>query len=408
MFILTSTVGVYWTNYSRSDGVALPNHELVGGDFLCFYVAGLHARTNLELLYDYEQAHIRQQQIIGDRDVHSGYLPFAYPPLLALLFAPLSGLSLQHAYLTWLVFSLLLATIAVILTLQPINMSGSAKWVFFIGSFAYIPFLINCLGGGQTSGIGLFIFALIYFFLKTNRNFHAGIALAFSYYKPPLFLAFFVFVLLHRRWKMLAGFCIMASFLIAGSIMMLGMSGFIAYLQKLSQYTYGHELMKEIALPPQLGVGLYAQLMTWLSNTPNFAMLLFLIISGFLILATYMMGIRMGPGRHATQFFDLLFALEVAISTLLSLQLLYYDLSVLLVPMIIVGSWVWKSESMDGTKVFSALAIIGLYTEFVYRDNLADKIPIKAATLLLLMLVVSLLVSVRRERAMIYNSVSSQ
>jgi hypothetical protein len=200
----------------------------------------------------------------------------------------------------------------------------------------------------------------------------------------------------------------MASFLIAGSIMMLGMSGFIAYLQKLSQYTYGHELMKEIALPPQLGVGLYAQLMTWLSNTPNFAMLLFLITSGVLILATYIMGIRMGPWRRTTQLFDLLFALEVAISTLLSLQLLYYDLSVLLVPMIIIGSWVWKSESMDGAKIFSALAIIGLYTEFVYRDNLADKIPIKAATLLLLMLVVSLLVSVRRKRAMIYNSVSSQ
>jgi hypothetical protein len=92
VFLFSATIKTYWLNYRQSDGVALPNREIVGGDFLCFYVAGENAAKSPEYLYDFGKAHLRQQQIIGGRNVRSGYLPFAYPPLLALLFSTISWL----------------------------------------------------------------------------------------------------------------------------------------------------------------------------------------------------------------------------------------------------------------------------------------------------------------------------
>ena len=57
MLILLTAFWIYWINYSKSDGMFLPNHEIVGGDFLCFYVAGEHARSIIDPLYYYEQVY---------------------------------------------------------------------------------------------------------------------------------------------------------------------------------------------------------------------------------------------------------------------------------------------------------------------------------------------------------------
>lgn len=405
--VLSIVISTYWVNYGHSDGIVLPNHEVVGGDFLCFYVAGENARNNVEGLYDFDRSHMRQQQIIAGRNVQFGYLPFVYPPLVALIFSPLSAFSFQRACLAWLTFSVFLSSLAFVLVLRWTRISKPAKIVFFIGCFAFVPYIINCLAGGQTSCIGLFVFAMVYFFLKSNRDFLAGMALSLSYYKPPLFLVFLIFVFLHRRWKMLVAFFLMAVILITASILMIGVSGFLGYLQKVSQYTYGHEIMRGITLPPTLGVGLYALITATMSGTPMASKLLFWLLVGLLVLATYLLCIRGRREQRETEFFDLLFALEVTMSTLLSLQLLYYDLTVLLVPMVIVGGWLWTS-AMDRTRVFSFIAVIGLYTEFIYRESLARKTPVKAATVILCIWIVALLVSVSRRTATDTDLIYSQ
>lgn len=395
ILILVMTIRTYWINYRYSDGIGLPNQEIVGGDFLCFYVAGENAAKSIGSLYDFEQAQIRQEQIISGRNVRSGLLPFAYPPLLALLFSQFSKLSFQQAYLSWLAFSAFLAALSIFMVLHWMRISKTMKLFFFICAMAFVPYSVNCLGGGQTSCLGLFAFSLIFFLLKSKRDFWAGIALALSYYKPPIFLVFLLFIILHRRWKMISGFLLMASFLIVGSILMLGLNGFIGYLQTVSRYTYGQEIMKGVTLPPSLGVGLYALFTTTLKDTHIFSNVLFLLVSGGLVFATYRIAIRGKSERREEQSFDFLFSVEVILSALLSLQLLYYDLTVLLVPMVIVGSWLWISR-ISWINVLLLSAIVGLYVEFLFRESLLHYIPIKGATAAISFLVVALLLSLSR------------
>jgi hypothetical protein len=395
--ILTSAIAQYWINYSKSDGFVLPNHELVGGDFLCFYVAGRSARLNVEDLYDYETAYRIQQKIVAGTNVRTGYLPFAYPPLVALLFAPLSSLSLQSAYLVWMAFSSLLCGAAVLLILHHMPIPKGTKILFFIMAFSFVPFLINCLGGGQTACIGLLAVALVFSLLKSNRDLAAGITLSISYYKPPLFLLLVLFMILHKRWKMLGAFCIAALLLIAGSIAMVGTDGFTGYLQTVSHYTYGQEIFRGVSLPPNKGAGLYALLTMGMKSHPQAAKVIFAIIAIFLLAAAYSIYIRGRQDVRKSAFFDLSFALEVVASVLMSLQVLYYDLTILLAPMLIYAIHL-SVKSYQKARILLWIPVLGLYTEFMYREKFAAT-TIKASMIFMCALLLSLFFLISRQRS---------
>jgi len=369
----------------------------VGGDFICFYVAGENAKNNIHQLYDFEASHQRQRQIVGDNPVEELYLPFAYPPLVAKLFSLFSWLPFQQAYFAWLVFSLLLAGSSIALILSHTPLSNQMKSLFFLCAIAFVPFSVNCLAGGQTSCLGLLMFSLIYHFLKNNRDFLAGAALALSYYKPPLFLIFLVFVLLERRWRMLAGFATVAVVLISGSLHMLGFDGFLAYLKTASQYVYGQELLQGVQLPPDQGVGLFALITRLFARTPAAGNGYFVLFGAMLVaLSHFWVNGKTGRERKSKDF-DLQFSLQAALSVMFSVQLLYYDLTLLLAPMIISAAWILR-ERINKGYLLIVMGIIGLYLEFFFRSSLSRFEPFKMAPVALFLFCIGLLLVLCRKQ----------
>lgn len=393
--VLTNTVQVYVANYSSSNGILLPNNTLVGGDFVCFYVAGENAKNNIHHLYDFEASHKRQRQIVGDNPIEELYLPFAYPPLVAKLFSFFSWLPFQQAYFAWLMFSLLLASISLALILSHTSLSYPMMSLFFLCAITFVPFSVNCLAGGQTSCIGLLVFALIYHFLKNNQDFLAGAALALSYYKPPLFLIFLVFVLIQRRWRMLAGFATMAVVLISGSLHMLGFDGFLAYLKTASQYVYGQQLLQGVQLPPDQGIGLFALITRLFAHIPAAGNGFFALFSAMLVALSYFWGNGKTAREGKSKVFDLQFSLQAALSVMFSVQLLYYDLTLLLAPMILSAAWILR-ERIDKGYLLILMGIFGLYLEFFFRSSLSRFEPLKMAPVSLFLFYIGLLLVLRR------------
>jgi len=387
--VIVSTASTFIGNYSNTDGFVLPDGNVVGGDFICFYVAGQLAREDIRSLYDYELQRQRQLEMFEGKDVGIGLLPFIYPPLVAYLFSLLSPFTFLNAYFAWLTISMGLFVASMILLLKPQPTGGLRKGIIFLAGLAFVPFSINCLAAGQTSCMGLFIYALVYFLLKSGKDGWAGAALGLSYYKPPIFLIFVLFMLLRRRWKMLSGFAVMGALLMAGTVAVVGVDGLAAYVEQASSYRYGVEVFGGKSLPPSKGAGLLALLFQALPEHRPVAKVIFAIAAAIGLAFGFRYLSKRDEEDRGSAAFDLGFAFDVSLSLLLSVQMVIYDVTIMLVPMVLLFARA-SFRMDDGFNRLACVAAAGLFVEFLFRYVSVGSLTIASTALFLILWVVAL------------------
>lgn len=111
---------------------------------------------------------------------------FLYPPLFALLFAPLSLLEPRISYLVW---QLILLSALALATMVFCTVPGMKKtWqIVFAGSFLAFPLLHLLLFGQVAIIVGILPLVLGYAFWQNKRNLPAGICFALLSMKMQLF-----------------------------------------------------------------------------------------------------------------------------------------------------------------------------------------------------------------------------
>ena len=178
-------------------------HGDPGGDFRSFYAAGEIVRSGRAAsLYDWSTQLATQAAITpgATRD----FLPFAYPPFVALAYAPLSRLDFRLAY-GLSTFGMVFMVYAAVLLLVPVfRRIGSQPLAVFVALLFFYPVLRAV--GGQTSAVGIVLIALVWRCLHDERELAAGAAMAFLFYKPQLALPLICLAALLRRPKILVGF----------------------------------------------------------------------------------------------------------------------------------------------------------------------------------------------------------
>lgn len=188
-----------------------------GTDFVEFYAAGrIVASHRTDRLYDLDlQARIEHE--ITAPEVWSGFHGFITPPFFALPFVPLSRLPYLTAFAVWsgVSLALLLATLSLIRRESGgVRASPRLPWVLaFVPVFAAVSY-------GQNSLLSLFILALVFVLLRRGRDGLAGVALGCLLYKPQLVLVLVLLLLIERRWRALAGAGAVAMVLTAVSLLM--------------------------------------------------------------------------------------------------------------------------------------------------------------------------------------------
>lgn len=326
--LIAAALSVFWASIGGSILIHFYKY-----DFLCFYIGGTLAREGrfADLYRPAAQMEVQRKAAPGVVEPR----PFPRPPWFALALAPLTSLSLVHAYAVWIA--------ALLITLL-------ATWAWATARFGEaglllaVLFLPANLGlcFGQDSSAMLAVLCVSYVLLNREKNFASGLVLGLGLMKFHLLLMFPVWMILQRRWRMLAGFAATGAAFLAVSLPLMGPSGVAAYADLLlhgKTELFGHsaDTMANIySVPANFGI-------EW---KPLNAALATLVIA----IALY--GLGRAPAWRAI-------AIAATASLLISPHAFSYDATMLLLPM-----WLVIENSTRKVSRYAALILAAPVTFF--------------------------------------------
>jgi len=159
-------------------------------------------------------------------------LIFEHPPFEAILLSPLAAVSYRPAYFIWGVVNVVI-WLTIPFLVRPVAPVPSYAIGYLSLWLLFAPIGIG-LYNGQTSLILLLMWVFVYRFLKTRRDFAAGLSLGLGLFKFQFVLPFVLILLLKRKWLCVAGFALTTLLLFAISWAGIGWSGLVSYVQLLS------------------------------------------------------------------------------------------------------------------------------------------------------------------------------
>jgi len=193
---------VYMLNMS-TPGLLDRAGNLKGTDFLHFYTLGsLALNHDGNDLYNMNaQSQLVAVRVPAAAGIH--YLPL-YPPQVSLFFAPLARLSYACALVFWLTLSSLIYGVCCYAVWRVCPSLRKDKTTVVILALAF-PAFWHLIAWGQTSALALASFTLMFFALRAQREFLAGLALGCLIFKPQLALAAALVFIATLHWKVIAG-----------------------------------------------------------------------------------------------------------------------------------------------------------------------------------------------------------
>lgn len=324
--------GLFWVVFVAASAVTVGSARYAllhpeENDFASFHRSGRALLDgNLAGLYH------RELDAPGDE-------PFVRPPAYALLFLPLSRLSLPSAFWGWISFQLLILGCCLFWAQHWIGWQAAALSWFFA------PMLLG-ITHGQDCALILGALLAAYVLLEQDRPFLAGIALAAGFVKFHLFLLWPAALIVQRRWRMLAGLAVAAAVGVASSTALVGVQGMEDYGKLLVS---GRLSVATPDLRQQYGVaGLWANLHLAPGAT------LYLVIACVAGLSLYAVGSR---GLRA------LFVVTPFGSLAVAPHALYYDPAILLLSLWLTltppshSRYLWLASALLVTLVLSAEAM---------------------------------------------------
>jgi hypothetical protein len=307
-------------------------------DFLCYYIGGTLVREGrfADLYHPEAQMEVQRRVAPGIAEPR----PYVRPPWFAFALAPLTRLSLVHAYAVWI--AMLLITLLATWAWATVRFGETA----LVLAVLFLPANLG-LCFGQDSAAMLAVLSISYVLLARERNFAAGLALGLGLMKFHLLLMFPVWMILQKRWRMLAGFAATGALFLTAALLALRPSGLADYVHVLL-----HGKTELFDPSPDTMVNIYSVLANFgLASTPLSAALAVLVIG----IAIY--GLRYAPLWRSL-------AIVATASLLISPHAFGYDATVLLLPL-----WLVMENT---TRKLSRYATLMLATPFTFCFTLAS------------------------------------
>ena len=207
-------------------------------DFLPLYAAGQLIRTDPASLYDPSAQLKTQQTAAGIRP--ESFLPFAYPPVTAGFFAPLTLLSYRNAYRVWVLISLLMLGLSIYLCSDNFQLGQEGRRFLAVGTIALFPVYI-ALVQGQTATLILLLFTLAFLALQRGSEWQAGVWVGLLFLKPQWLLLPALVLLGRKTWKALLSLFISVFLLVFAGISLVGWEGLRQLLALMLEMASGRE-----------------------------------------------------------------------------------------------------------------------------------------------------------------------
>jgi hypothetical protein len=284
-------------------------------DFRSFYkgasAVALHELANL----------YRQQR----SDKGSLDLPFIRPPVYALMIEPFAHLSFTAAFCLWISIQ------SAIFLWCIVHAQSIARRAVI--ACLYPPAILG-IGHGQDSLIFLGILIAGYTLFRRQKELAAGIVLGIGLLKFHLFILWPLAFLTQRRWRALTGYCLTGLAIALVSIALVGKAGISDYFAFL---TDPRLMGSRPSVAREVGIGALMANMQ-ISSMPV------QISLGIILAAIVLFSVR----RSSIQW---LFVILPAASLVVTPHTLYYDPTLLLLPM-------WIVSRLPNERLLRALALV--------------------------------------------------
>jgi Glycosyltransferase family 87 len=296
-------------------------------------------------LYDYETQKQFQDAIVSPQRTA---LPFVSPAYHALLFALFSVFSYRTAFFLFLAFNIAtLATSYSLLRPWLQNLRAVHPWLpsgIFLGFLPVAYALIQ----GQDSLLLTALLSAAFTFLARGRDFFAGLLVGLGLFKFSIVLPLVLLFLIWQRWNFLRGFVASAIPLSLLSISITGIAQTKLYVSSLFAIAGLHHSISNLSRYP-LTLGQMANVHGFVFGladrvAPIPWLELLTIVFSFAVLAwTALKGRSVNPSSKQL-------LLAIPCSVLVSHHTYIHDLSVLLVPMIVLLGLFVSSEGNTHTQ----------------------------------------------------------
>ena len=322
-------------------------------DFATLYGAGTIVREGLgRQLYDERTQFRVQRGFAPDVLIRQGAFPYMHAPFEAAVFVPFSLLSYFHAYLLWNLINLVvLCSVPWVLRPYLGILRGGPPLLWVLVAAAFFPIFIAFLQGQDIIFLLLF-FTLTFISLKNGREFAAGAWLGLGLFRFHLVIPLLLVLVLRRRGKAVLGFSAVALALGLISVAVVGwkaMAGYPAYVWRVENVLGA----VSADMPSLRG---FLDSMIGISFAPGFNMVVVALTS----IALVIFAASFWKPANSDRQFDLCFSLCVTISVMVGYHAFIYDLSLLLLPLLILANRFREIRQADGYTRLALLVPAGL------------------------------------------------
>jgi len=203
-------------------------------DFPGFYAAARLIWEKPSDLYDYAPQLAIQKAI--DNRIGDSILPFAYPPITALVLMPLGWLPFHVAFAGMTLINISLLVLILRLLVKKFELGRDQTVWLSLTAFCSFG-LHSVLLQGQTSLLVFFCLTAFMISARDRKEVTAGLAAGFSFIKPQLLAVPLVALAFQRLWRGL----IVAGLVVAGlallSVVLVGTRGIDEYIALLKFYS---------------------------------------------------------------------------------------------------------------------------------------------------------------------------
>ncbi len=329
--------------------------NLKGTDFLHFYTLGALASAHDGVdLYD-----MNAQAVVAARLVPQAagirYLPL-YPPQVSILLAPFAHLSYGWALAAWWSWSTAIYSAccyAIWRVCPALRAHGRLVAILAIG----FPAFFHLIAWGQTSALALTCFTAIYFSLRSQRDFLAGLALGCLIFKPQLALAAAIVFACLGMWKLLGGAAIAAAVELWAGVLYYGIVPLQRWIAALKNVPSTLPFLEPRLYQTHSLRAFWSLLLPW-----SMASVTLYFLSAVIALV---FTIAFWKPQPAPEFLPLRFSVLLFATVLVAPHLTVYDLVILAPAFLLVADWLAAHPISDSTLPSAGWLAIFLYFAYI-------------------------------------------
>ncbi len=332
-------------------------------DFIIYYTAiQMLERGEGERLYDLQRQAEVQQEVL--RTLGQGLkfedelLPFNHPPFQLAWYYPLSRFPYLTAWWSWNGLSLLCYLLGMwFLSRHEKKLVAGIAPLLYLGGLAFLPVFVTFIQGQDSLSLFLW-FALACSMFQRSRDFSAGLCLSLTLQKFQLLIPFLLLLGWKKRRLALAGFLLGAIVLVLVSLTICGLTGLRSYLGLIGDMAwwtdrFGIYPSKMHCLRGQWFL-LFSQTQPWLAVAGT--------VATSALFLTILLKAWKGPWDSTQPRFPLQLALLFQVALLVSPHLNFHDLSLALVPFVLIILWYQGDASSEpgGRRLRTAVLVFAL------------------------------------------------